>query len=190
MAAIPSTATAAIPTSSGRILLWDPGSKELVSLMVRGPGPWGVGVGLPPQMRIVDPNVLEESTGSGKTATSSQAQHNLLSASAALALMLDMKLATAHTIKNKMLSESVAAGMFTSTSNPTHTQNLNIALHLAIVRYLTGVTSVRSTLAHPGIGTLIIVSKLFNHITCSYYIAIFMYIHKMSIFHTQSANLA
>eukprot|EP00746_Dinoflagellata_sp_MGD_P126290 gnl/MRDRNA2_/MRDRNA2_61183_c0_seq1.p1 gnl/MRDRNA2_/MRDRNA2_61183_c0~~gnl/MRDRNA2_/MRDRNA2_61183_c0_seq1.p1 ORF type:complete len:340 (+),score=48.50 gnl/MRDRNA2_/MRDRNA2_61183_c0_seq1:280-1299(+) len=106
LALVPTTATTA--ATSGRCLLRDPDSEQLVPLLVRGPGPWGVGVGLQPQICIVDPKVQEKAM--------QYALHNLVAAAAATALVLDMRLATAHTIKATMLNESVAAGVTSARS--------------------------------------------------------------------------
>eukprot|EP01046_Picozoa_sp_COSAG06_P059491 COSAG06_NODE_12322_length_1395_cov_3.625000_1_plen_398_part_10 len=87
--------------SSGRCLVWN--ENQLAPLRIQGDSShWGIGPGLPPTVEIVD---AQHALGSGSS-TLSREQHTLVTGAAALAAIVDMRLATAHTIKADMLRDS------------------------------------------------------------------------------------
>ena len=121
---LPTVAVLTRPTltgCSGRCLLRH--HSQLVPLRVQGDsGHFDIGPGLPATVEIVDPkHALGLPEGSGRTVE----QETLTVGSAALASIVDMRLATAHTIKAQMLAESSAAGVSAVRAvldNPAQTQ--------------------------------------------------------------------
>lgn len=93
---------------SGRCLLWS--NAQLLPMQIQGDSShWGVGPGVPATVEIVD---ADFALGARSTRTRlSEAQHNLVTAAAALALIADMWLSTSHTIKSAMLQESTVSAV-------------------------------------------------------------------------------
>ena len=108
---LPMVAVVTRPTlagCSGRCLLWN--DDQLVPLRIAGTGSHaGIGPGLPPTVAIVD---HEHALGFRATRTGlTHEQHNLGVGASALAAIVDMRLATASTIKAAMLEDASAVGV-------------------------------------------------------------------------------
>ena len=110
---LPMVAVVTRPTlasASGRCLLWHDG--QLVPLRIAGTGSHlGIGPGLPPTVAIVDQLALGFRRGGSRSVGPMEEQSNLCVGASALAAIVDMRLATAGTIKALMLEEAAATGV-------------------------------------------------------------------------------